>query len=292
MTAAAFSLVLVSAVLHATWNFLLKNSNRKAAFFWVMSGVSLLLTAPPAIAAAIIDGAGWGTLGLAAGTFALHGAYAYTLTGSYQRGDLSSVYPVARGMGPAFVPLFAVLLLGESVSAVAVAGIALVVIGIYATHIDSRLLRDLSHPLRMMTAPATRLAFLTGAIIAGYSLWDKYAINEDVSPLTVNGIAMAGNFLALAPFAVLAIGKEAVLEEWQSQKRSIIAGGIAAPLGYALILIALTTSRVSYIAPAREVGIVLGTAMGVLLLGEGYGLTRIWGAALIVAGCIVLGVAP
>jgi uncharacterized membrane protein len=52
------------------------------------------------------------------------------------------------------------------------------------------------------------------------------------------------------------------------------------------------TSRVSYIAPAREVGIVLGTAMGVLLLGEGYGLTRIWGAALIVAGCITLGLAP
>jgi uncharacterized membrane protein len=67
---------------------------------------------------------------------------------------------------------------------------------------------------------------------------------------------------------------------------------VAAPLGYTLVLIALTTSRVSYIAPAREVGIVLGAALGVILLGEGYGLTRIWGAALIVAGCLTLGLAP
>jgi uncharacterized membrane protein len=71
-----------------------------------------------------------------------------------------------------------------------------------------------------------------------------------------------------------------------------VAAGFLAPLGYTLVLIALTTSKVSYVAPAREVGIVLGTAMGVLWLGEGYGLTRIWGSALVVAGVITLALAP
>ena len=292
MTAAAFALVLASAVLHAFWNFLLKDSRDKTAFFWGMCTLGLVVVAPLGIAAAAVDGFGWGALAFGLGTFALHGVYAVALTRSYADGDLSSVYPVARGMGPALVPLFAVILLDENVSGIAVVGIVLVVIGIYATHIDTRLWRDLSHPARALAAPATRLAFLTGAIIACYSLWDKAAIDEDVHPLTVNGFAMAGNVLAMTPVLLLAAGRETVRSAWRENSRSIAAAAVAAPLGYTLVLIALTTSRVSYIAPAREVGIVLGAALGVLLLGEGYGMTRVWGSVLIVAGCITLGLAP
>ncbi len=80
--------------------------------------------------------------------------------------------------------------------------------------------------------------------------------------------------------------------EWRLDRRDILACGILAPAGYLLILVALTTTRVSYIAPSREIGIVLGTAMGVFLLGEGYGLTRIWGSVLVVAGVIVIALAP
>lgn len=292
MTAAAFSLVLVSAVLHAAWNFLLKNSDDKTAFFWWTCGVSAVLVVPIAVTAALIRGPEWAVLAYGLGTAIPHGLYALTLTRSYAMGDLSSVYPVARGMGPALVPLVAVLVLGESVSGLAIAGIVMVVVGIYATHIDTRLLRDISHPARALAAPATQLAFLTGVIIAWYTIWDKASINADVNPLTVNGFAMAGNFLFLTPFALLAMKREVLRAEWLNQRRNIIAAGIAAPLGYSLVLIALVTSRVSYIAPAREVGIVIGAALGVFVLGEGYGMTRIWGSVLIVAGCITLGLAP
>lgn len=292
MTAAAFALVLASAVLHATWNFLLKSGDDKTAFFWFMCGTSALVVVPLAIIAVFVEGPEWAMLGYGIGTAVPHGLYANTLARSYAIGDLSSVYPVARGMGPALVPLIAVLVLGESVSTLAIAGILLVVVGIYATHIDTRLLRDISHPAKALAAPATQMAFLTGALIAWYTVWDKAAINGDVPPLTVNGFAMAGNFLFLTPFVLFAVKRNELRREWTSQRRNIIIAAIAAPLGYTLVLIALTTSRVSYIAPAREVGIVLGAALGVLILGEGYGLTRIWGSALIVAGCIVLGVAP
>lgn len=292
MTAVAFALVLISAVLHASWNFFLKTSGDKRVFLWAMSGLAGLLTAPTAVIFGVVDGFGWEALGFCLGTTGLHAAYAYTLARSYESGDLSSVYPVARGMGPAIVPIFAVILLDESVSGLATAGIALVVVGIYATHVDARLMRDLSHPLRALAAPETRLAFLTGALIASYSLWDKAAIDEDVHPLTLIAFAVAGNCLMLTPFSLLGSGRARLIEEWRERKWRIVAAGVAGPIGYTLVLIALTTSRVSYIAPAREVGIVLGAAMGVFLLGEGYGLTRIWGAVLIVAGCIVLGVAP
>jgi uncharacterized membrane protein len=103
---------------------------------------------------------------------------------------------------------------------------------------------------------------------------------------------MIGNFLGLTPAIILTVEPRRIRSEWEAHKRSIVAAGILAPLGYALVLIALTTSQVSYIAPAREVGIVLGAAMGVWLLGEGYGLNRIWGAALIVAGVVTLALAP
>ncbi|HUF54219.1 MAG TPA: EamA family transporter [Dehalococcoidia bacterium] len=292
MTAAAFALVIASAVLHAAWNFLLKRGFNKTAFFWCMCGTSALLVVPMGVTVAIIRGLEWKTLGYGVGTMVPHGFYAYTLARSYSVGDLSSVYPIARGMGPALVPLFAVILLGESVSALAVVGIVMVVAGIYATHIDTRFLRDLSHPLKILAAPATQFALLTGVIIAWYTLWDKTSIDADTHPLTVNGFAMAGNFIFLTPFALLAVERDILMREWTTKWRDIIAAGILAPLGYVLVLIALTTSRVSYIAPAREVGIVLGAALGVLVLGEGYGMTRIWGSVLIVAGCIVLGVAP
>ena len=292
MTAAAFALVLTSAVMHATWNFLLKRSGHKQAFYWLMCGLSLLFVAGPAIAFAIIDGFSWTALWLGFGTASIHGVYAYTLTRGYDLGDLSSVYPIARGIAPALVPLFAVLIFNEHVSPLAAGGIALVVIGIYASNIDRRFLRDLSHPLRAMATPATALALLTGLVIASYTLWDKAAIDEDVNPVTVNGFAMLGNFVFLAPFAILRVGRETLLEEWRERGRSIAVASVLAPLGYTLVLVALTTSQVSYVAPAREVGIVLGAGLGVFVLHEGYGTARIWGAALIVVGCLTLGVAP
>lgn len=292
MTAAAFALVLLSAVMHATWNFLLKRSDNKVVFFWAMSAVSSTFVLGPAVLAAAIDGfePEWFLFGL--GTVALHGVYARALIRSYATGDLSSVYPISRGMGPAFVPIFAVILFDEHISTPAAVGIALVVVGIYATHIDTRFLRDFSHPLRMLTSPDARIAFFTGAVIAGYTLWDKNALDHDVNPITLNAFAMVGNFVLLAPFALFAVPRDVMTSEWRVHWRAILVAAILAPLGYTLVLIALTTSRVSYIAPAREVGIVLGAAMGVILLGEGYGTTRIWGSALIVAGCITLGVAP
>ena len=83
-----------------------------------------------------------------------------------------------------------------------------------------------------------------------------------------------------------------VRSEWRERGRSIVAAGLLAPLGYVLVLIALTTSRISYVAPAREVGIVLGAALGVLFLGEAYGTSRMSGSLLILAGVLTLGLAP
>lgn len=293
MTSAAFGLVLASAVLHASWNFLLKRSTHKVVFFWGMSLIGLAALLIPGIVFAIVDGFGWTLLGYGLGTAALHSLYGLALTRGYSIGDLSAVYPVSRGMGPALVPILAVLLLGESVSAEAAAGIALVVLGIFTIQVDQRLLHDFAHPFKTLASPAMLTALFTGLMIACYSIWDKAGLDHGLHPVTLSVFSLGAYSIALTPVVgAVSGGGEVVQNEWRSQWRKILLAGALAPGGYLLVLIALESTRVSYIAPTREVGIVLGTAMGVFLLGEGYGLSRVWGALLIVAGVITIALAP
>ncbi len=292
MTGVAIVLVLLSGAVHATWNFLVKRSSHKVSFFWAMAVTGLLFVGAPALAFAIVEGFGWTALAFGLGTAVLHALYGIFLTRGYHLGDLSSVYPVSRGIAPAIVPLFAVLLFDEVVSALAGVGILLIVIGIYVIHIDSRTWRDIMGPLRALNAPAGRIAIITGIIISCYSLWDKAGLDNDVHPVTLIAFTLIGNVVGLTPSVFFNGDRTYLAEEWRIHNRSIVAAGILAPLGYVMVLIALTTSQVSYVAPAREVGIVIGTAMGVLWLGEGYGLMRIWGSVLLVAGVVLLAVAP
>ncbi len=290
MTTAAFVLVITSALFHATWNFLLKRSDQKNAFLWSLGAVSFAVFLIPATVSAYIDGISARGVMFGAVSALLHGVYGLALVRGYQLGDLSAVYPIARGMGPALIPLAAVLLLDERASVAAGFGIGLVVLGIYAINIQGRSLRGLTEPLRALKRPAIRVAFLIGALIAAYSLWDKVALDH-LSPLTLNQFALSGWLLVLAPLA-LRSGAGPVRSEWRDRGGSILVAGVLAPLGYVLVLVALTTSRISYIAPAREVGIVLGAILGVLFLGEGYGAWRILGSILILGGVLTLGLAP
>jgi multidrug transporter EmrE-like cation transporter len=288
MTSAAFLLVILSGACHATWNLLLKQSGNKVTFLDLASGVGALAFMPLAVGVAIVNGLSTKGVLLGCITGCLHGVYGLSLARGYRLGDLSTVYPVARGMGLALVPVFAAILLGENVSPLAIAGIALVVAGIYGIHMELHSARDLLAPLRSANSPAGRASLLTGALIACYYLWDKNAL-DDLSPVVLNQFAMAGHFLVLLPFAAR---NGAVRREWSERRNSILAAGLLVPFAYILVLAALETSRVSYIAPAREVGIVFGTVFGVVFLAEGLGGARVWAAMVIVAGVVVLALAP
>ncbi|MEX1253480.1 MAG: DMT family transporter [Dehalococcoidia bacterium] len=290
MTTWAFLLVLLSAVFHATWNFFLKQSTHKTAFLWSLTSVSFAVFLIPAVVATAIGGLTWQGAAFGLGSAVIHGCYGFALARGYQLGDLSSVYPVSRGVGPSLIPIAAVLLLDETVSAGAAAGIAFVVIGIYVIHVESWALRDILQPLNALRRPATRVALLTGCFITAYSLWDKQALDH-LSPLVLNQFSLLGYLLMLPPLAFAERGRP-LRAEWRERRRSVIVAGICAPLAYVMVLVALTASRVSYVAPVREVGIVLGALAGVLFLGEGFGGARIGGSALIVAGVLAIGISP
>ena len=290
MTTAALFLVLSSALFHATWNLLLKRSGHKAVFFWSFTAVSFIVFLVPAIVFVAIDGLTWTGALFGLGSAAIHGCYGLALSRTYELGDLSSAYPVARGMGVTLIPIAGVAILGEDVSVAAGAGIGLVIAGIYAVQVQPRSLGDLLQPARALALPSSRVALLTGGIIATYSLWDKAALDH-ISPVILNQFNMIGYLIILLPLAMHGQFQR-LCAEWQVHGKGIVAAGVLAPLAYVLVLIALTTSQVSYIGPAREVGIVLGAVLGVFFLGEGFGASRISGSLLVVAGVLTLGLAP
>ena len=290
MTTAAFALVLASAFCHSTWNLLLKSSDHKTAYIWSMGAVGFLLMVGPATVAAFVVEFSLTALAFGCVSACLHAVYGYVLSRSYEAGDLSTVYPVSRGLGVALIPFLAIPLLGETISALAAAGIACVVLGMYVTHLDTSHWPDITHPIRSIASPDSRLALLTGVLIAFYSLWDKAGLDY-MSPLTLIAFAMAGHGVVLTPLAMTR-WRDGVRVEWRERRRSIFLGGVLGPTAYLLVLAALTTSEVSYVAASREVGIVIGTMMGVLILHEGFGVTRVWGSVLIVAGVLTLAVAP
>ncbi len=289
MTWLALALVLASAVAHASWNFLTKASTDKLVFSWCFATLASILYLPLAIGALVaapLPPSGWA---LVAGTTCLHLCYFLLLNAAYMRGDLSLVYPIARGTGLALVPLAGVFLLGERISLPAILAIGTILLGLFTVYA-----RTLRFNLRcgmagLLSEPGARFAFATGLVIAAYSVWDKYAVAV-VPPPVLNYFGFLG--MAIGPAPWVWHRREALRHELTNNRRAIVAAAILSPLAYLLVLSALTFSRVSYVAPAREVGIVIGTALGSIVLREPFGRNRLLGAALITVGVIGLALAP
>ena len=291
MSGLALGLVLLSAVIHAGWNLLAKRGSNQEVFIWlaqVVTGVVLLPLGLFLIFRYPIDPTGWVFV---AGTVLLHIFYFLFLGRGYARADLSVVYPIARGMGPAVVPVLGVLVLGESVSPLAAAGIATVVVGIYTVYWWGRFGLILSDPLKLFKEPGTRYALLTGAAIATYSIWDKVGVSH-VTPFLYMYLMSLGSALGLAPLLLKSHGISALRAEWQNNSTTILAVGVMTFVAYGLVLTAFQFSRVSYISPAREVGIVMGVLLGVFVLKEPFGRGRIIGSAMIALGLVLIAVAP
>ena len=272
MTTAAFLLVLGSALMHATWNLLLKLSRDKTTFVWAFSAVQFVVFLIPAIVAAILTGVPWQGVMFGLVSAVIHGCYGWGLSRSYELGDLSSAYPAARGMGVALIPIIGVAILDETVSNLAAAGIGLVIAGIFIVQTDLHTARGLLEPFRQLLRPS------------------KAALDH-LNPLVLTQFTVLGYLLILAPMALANRGKR-VRAEWSQNRVAIVSAGLLSPAAYILVLFALTTSQVSYIGPSREVGIVLGAVLGVFFLREGFGVSRIGGSLLVLGGVLLLGLAP
>jgi len=225
------------------------------------------------------------------GTILFHVAYFITLSRAYVASDFSLVYPISRGLGSTVVPIIGILILHETVALAAAIGIALVILGIGIIHGIAQRGKPTLNPLTMLGSRGTQYALLTGIIIAIYSTWDKVGVTY-VHPLLYMYSISLGVTLMLIPYQARVHGFRTVMDEWKNSLSPIVIGSLMVFSAYALVLIALTTSRVSYVAPTREVGLVFGLVLGWLVLKEKITKGRAIGSLSIVAGLILLGIAP
>jgi drug/metabolite transporter (DMT)-like permease len=279
MSATALALVLAGACCHAWWNLILKRTGGGTGFFLLFSGFSAILLAPIAIVVWWIEQPvmGWPQLGMMGLSAALHLAYFLALDHGYRHGDLSVVYPLARGTGPVLTMIGAIALLGERPGVLAILGALLIAAAVLMLVGDPRRLRE-SGNLR-----GVLFALLTGCLIASYTLADKQAVSLLlIPPIVFDWGCNTIRWVLLTPIALR--NREGIREAWRKYRKEAVYVAILSPLSYILALTAMRFTPVSYVAPAREVSILIATLLGAHLLGEGDVRRRLFAAALMLVG--------
>lgn len=278
------ALLILAGILHASYNALYKKSIDKRAFAWWFILVASVIYLPVLISTSLrFPREGWLCI-FASGV--AEAAYYIATSEAYERGDLSVVYPLARGVAPLFVTLWAILFLGERPKSVGLAGILLVVLGIYLLNIRS--CAHLLGPLRSLKGNSSRVALLASLCISIYSVLDKVGIGY-VPPLIYVYLVLIVALAILTPYILLSGRRAEIIVEWRANKASILVAGILVLFTYLLVLTAMRMTYVSYVASVREVSIVFSALLGYFLLKEQYGAVRIFASILILIGVSLIG---
>ena len=266
MTAVALALVVFSAFIHASWNFLLKKSGGGSGLITAASVTSLAIYAP------IVAGATWFSgyqfqpihLALMLGSGVVHTVYFLLLDRAYRSGgDLSIVYPLARSTGPLLTIVVAVLLLGERPGPTAIAGALL---------IGASALMLTGNPFawhRSEARHAVGFALLTGCVIAAYTIFDKASVATWLIPPLLYD--WGTNFFRCCVLIPLTRTRSpgTIGAAWRERRGTVVAIALLSPLSYILVLTAMVFTPVSLVAPAREVSILFAALMGAHFLREG-----------------------
>ena len=284
MSVFALALVLSAAVFHATWNLLAKRVGAGGAVFvWLFGALSVFIYAPLALVVILLQRPhlGLAQLVFMFGSGALHLGYFVVLQRGYAVGDLSLVYPLARGTGPLLATVGAVILLGERPGVVAVSGILLITFGVFLLTWEPGGVRGPGLGLGVV------YGLMTGVFIAAYTLWDKHAVGALLIPPLLQSWATTVVTVALLSPLALRRRKEAI-SLWRAHKPEVLGIAVLSPLSYILVLTALVFTPVSYVAPAREISILIGVAMGAQFLSEGHTASRLIAAGAMVVGVVAL----
>ena len=292
MPLTAFALVICAGIIHASWNIMAKKAGGDARFALFTSVFLMVVWAPVGIWAAwgVVPGWGWKEWLLILATGIIHVLYYVTLLRGYRKADLTVVYPLARGSGPLLSSLFAITLLGEQISALGVAGIAGVVVGVFLIAGGPGLLRAADDPQqRRRVHKGMVYGLLTGAFIASYTVVDGYAVKFMLmSPILLDYF---GNFVRLALLAPAFLRDRAGgIAVWKTQWKYALAVGTISPVSYVMVLYAMKMAPLSHVAPAREVSMLFAALIGGHLLNEGDRVQRLIGAMFIAAGVAALAI--
>ncbi|MEV6265585.1 DMT family transporter [Kribbella sp. NPDC051936] len=267
--------VLGAAVLHATWNAMAHGAPDRVAglaLFELAAGVIglvavLVMGLPPA-----------GTWGYIIASALLHVAYLGGLLASYQLGQFSQMYPLARGTSPWVVAVVSIIVLHQTLAALELAGVLLVSAGLIA-------LVFIGRPGRSQV-PALFAAIGTGLMIASYTVVDGVAVHKMPVATYMGWVFMLQGFAI--PLAVLAWRGPRTFDLPRPAVLSGLAGGVVSMAAYGLVLWAQTRGTLAAIAALRETSIIFGAIIGALFFHERFGPKRAAAAAVVVAGIILI----
>ena len=275
------ALVLLAAFLHASWNALLKVSKDRLTTTGLMNLtgavaglVILLFVAPPAPAS-------WVFILL---SVLIHFGYYLFLLGSYRFGDLSQVYPLARGAAPLIVAFLSPWLIGERLGPVQLAGVVLLCLGILSLAFNRFRWSEL------VDWKPVSLALANGCCIAAYTIADGLGVRHSGSPggyiawlFILDGLSMA----LIAAAARRRSLVNAVLASWKPG----VAGGVLAMTAYGAVIWCYSLGAIAPIAALRETSVIIAAAMGTMLLREPFGRSRILAASCCVIGILAINLA-
>lgn len=288
-------LLLAAALMHATWNALLKaDTGDRLATFGVIMLTGSLMSLPLVFFVPFLPAKAW--LWLLASVI-VHNFYYFFLLKAYATGDLSHTYPIARGLGPLLVAIFSGRVLAEYLRLQDGIGVALVSLGIVALAAPRRRLANgetISKALLGQHRRATVYAILTGVTIAGYLFADGLGVRAAgpsfahklsyIAWLNVcEGPWLIGLAFYLRPLSVAAFLRKGPRGWWRGA-----VGGAIATLGYGIAIWALAAGPIAHVAAVRESSVLFAAVMGALLLGEPLGTLRIVAAGVIVAGLVLM----
>jgi drug/metabolite transporter (DMT)-like permease len=279
------ALVLLTAVMHAVWNALVKaDGDRTVALAWVIGvgtvvGVAVAATQPVPVAAA------WPWL---LGSAAMHGFYYVGLLGAYRTGDLGRVYPIARGSAPVLVAIGAAATAAEIPGWMEMAGIALVSCGILSLALGGDRGNAEAATAVVDRRRATAFALLTGVAIATYTVLDGTGVRRSGDAI---GYA-AWTYVVQVPavLVLLAIaGRTRITTYVRSGawKRGT-AGGVVAMVAWPIAIWAMSVVPIAHVAALRETSVIFAAVIGARMLHEPFGARRIAAAVVVAAGIVLL----
>jgi len=280
-------LVIAASLIHATWNLLSKRAASAGPVFVFVYTCVACLTYLPWVGYLFLNHDmpwGWAMLACILASGFLHLAYSLFLQRGYQVADLSVVYPVARGTGPLISTIAAFVILGEPVTAYGVIGLVAVITGIVLISTRGK--------IAMLAQPQSRVGVrwgsMTGTMIAGYTVVDAYAVKTvGVHPVVLDWFGNLVRLIALAPYVMS--NRAESIKRMRGKWGLGIAVGLLSPLSYILVLWALRLGApLSVVAPAREMSMMVGVMMGMMILKEQVGFWRTFGCGLVVFGVVAL----
>jgi drug/metabolite transporter (DMT)-like permease len=284
MPLSALVLVLAAAAMHTGWNILVKRVESKQVFTWWALLIGSVVYLPLLTLHMPIPTKIWP---YALSSDFVEAAYYLTLTRAYTHGDFSLLYPVARGVAPALLAVWAMLFLGERPRPAGIVGLVLVLGGLLVVGSG----QWWSQPKGVSRhSGGVGPALSTALCISIYSVIDGAAVRF-MAPAPYTVLVFGLTSLCIAPLVLRQYGYHGVVTVWRIAWLRILVVGMLTLLTYMLVLQAYAIAPVSYVGALREVSIVLAALAGWRWLGESFGAVRTIGAIVIFCGILVIATA-